>query len=196
MTAVQTERTIAAEAGGCRFTWCNRFREDVVEFSGEVNHWSTEKLVASAEYWDEEVGVELYGYELRADIHAVRVGLTISDGVCCLSGTTISPAEARELGNVLTGFRAADFPYDHRLLWHSEDLGIYVEFRQPRDRRDGRKGRQTVEVSIREGVNCAADRAQLELGDANKVGRLLLEHADLADKSNAEFGLVERNDRR
>lgn len=190
MTAVQTACADTTKASGCRFpTWCNGLCQ---EGNGEVNHWSPSRYVASAEYWDEGVSVELYGYEAPGDIHAVQICLAIGDECTSFASIAFTPDEARGLGNVLTGFRATDFRFGHGVLWHYDGgtIAVYIEFRQPRDRRGGKDGRQTVEVSIRDGVGQAVQRAQLELTDARKLGRFVLESADQADRSNAEFGLV------
>lgn len=192
MTAVMTQPQ-SAETAGCRYpAWCNGIcRLDNDSLLGERNHWSDPQIAVSAEYWDEGVGVELYGYEVRGTVDAVRVGLTITDELSSLASTTITPSQARELGNVLTGFRVTDFRHDPAVLWHDEVT--YVEFHQPRARRhDEKPSRPSVEVSIREDANCAARRAQLELPSARKLGRYLIQAAAQADRSNAEFGLVAR----
>lgn len=199
MTAALLERH-TAETGGCRFPdWCNGSCDDAPD-RGELSHWSDQASVCSPDVF-EFVTVELFGYEVGTSIDPIRVCVSVGDEDCCTDHTTFTPVEARELGNILVNVKATDLPFGDALLWHDSKASVpefFVEFRQPRELRGARFNRRasayetpaSVEVSIRDSSDGPFGRVRLNLAGAAKLGRLLIDHADRADKANVEFGLV------
>lgn len=177
----------------CIFTdWCNGSC-DYNEVIPERACFSQQEQFASPEFY-ETVGVELYGYLTPGDDSPVVVCLSVGDENYDMASTSIPPAQARELGNVLVGFRESDHPYRDAVLWHETHHSghdAYIELRQPRYRRNHTEDSLMVEVFIREGELYPSCSTQLTLADARRLGQSLIKAADQAVKSNREFGLVE-----